>query len=109
MTDLKTLVQAAEDIAKIGGAHTLKYFKKDFEVISKADDSPVTIADRETEMIIRNEIEKLTRNWRMSGEGWGDLSVTVIHSDKDALMDLRDDIYHKFGGDSYIYFDDEEE
>ena len=33
--------------------------------------------------------QQLTRNWRMSGEGWGDLSVTVIHSDKDALMDLR--------------------
>lgn len=45
----------------------------------------------------------------MSGEGWGDLSVTVIHSDKDALMDLRDDIYYEFGGDSYILFDDEEE
>ena len=58
---------------------------------------------------LRSAIEKLTRNWRMSGEGWGDLSVTVIHSDKDALMDLRDDIYYEFGGDSYILFDDEEE
>ena len=51
MTDLKTLVQAAEEIAKIGGAHTLNYFKQDVEVISKEDDSPVTIADRETEML----------------------------------------------------------
>jgi histidinol-phosphatase len=71
MTDLKTLVQAAEDIAKIGGAHTLKYFKKDFEVISKADDSPVTIADRETEMIIRNEIEKRFPTHGIIGEEYG--------------------------------------
>ena len=58
MTDLKTLVHVAEEIAKIGGAHTLNYFKQEVEVISKEDDSPVTIADRETEMVIREEIEK---------------------------------------------------
>ena len=59
MADIKELLEAAKEIAYIGGQHTLKYFKKDFEVISKADDSPVTIADRETEQIIREEMDNL--------------------------------------------------
>ncbi len=41
---IKELLQAATEIATIGGNHTLKYFKKDIEVISKSDDSPVTVA-----------------------------------------------------------------
>ena len=71
MTDLNTLVQAAEEIAKIGGAYTLNYFKKKIEVISKTDDSPVTIADRETEMLIRKEIEKRFPNHGIIGEEYG--------------------------------------
>ena len=71
MTDLKTLVHAAEEIAKIGGAHTLNYFKQEVEVISKEDDSPVTIADRETEMVIREEIEKRFPDHGIIGEEYG--------------------------------------
>ena len=71
MTDIKELLSAAIDIAKIGGAHTLKYFKKDFEVISKADDSPVTIADRETEQVIRQEILKRFPDHGIIGEEFG--------------------------------------
>ncbi len=71
MTDIKELLDAAVEIAKIGGQHTLKYFKKDFEVISKADDSPVTIADRETEQIIREEILKRYPDHGIIGEEYG--------------------------------------
>lgn len=71
MTDIKELLSAATEIAKIGGDHTLKYFKKDFEVISKADDSPVTIADRETEQIIREEILKRFPDHGIIGEEFG--------------------------------------
>ncbi len=71
MTDIKELLQAAIEIATIGGKHTLKYFKKDFEVISKADDSPVTIADRETEQIIRAEILKRYPDHGIIGEEYG--------------------------------------
>ncbi len=71
MTDIKELLQAATEIAKIGGEHTLKYFKKDFEVISKADDSPVTIADRETEKVIRKEIQKRFPDHGIIGEEYG--------------------------------------
>lgn len=71
MTDIKELLQAAKEIATIGGNHTLKYFKKDFEVISKADDSPVTIADRETEQVIREEILKRYPDHGIIGEEYG--------------------------------------
>ena len=71
MADIKELLQAAKEIAFIGGKHTLKYFKKDFEVISKADDSPVTIADRETEQIIREEILKRYPDHGIIGEEFG--------------------------------------
>ena len=65
------LLQAATEIAKIGGHHTLKYFKKNVEVISKADDSPVTIADKETEQIIRKEIQKRYPDHGIIGEEFG--------------------------------------
>jgi myo-inositol-1(or 4)-monophosphatase len=71
MADIKELLEAAKEIAYIGGQHTLKYFKKDFEVISKADDSPVTIADRETEQIIREEILKRYPDHGIIGEEYG--------------------------------------
>jgi myo-inositol-1(or 4)-monophosphatase len=65
------LLQAATEIAKIGGHHTLKYFKKNVEVLSKEDDSPVTIADRETEKIIRSEIQKRYPHHGIIGEEFG--------------------------------------
>lgn len=71
MTDIQELLDAAIEIANIGGKHTLKYFKKDFEVISKEDDSPVTIADRETEQIIREEILKRYPDHGIIGEEFG--------------------------------------
>lgn len=64
-------MKAATEIAKIGGHHTLKYFKKEVEVISKADDSPVTIADRETEQLIRQEIKKRYPEHGIIGEEFG--------------------------------------
>lgn len=74
MIETKELLEAAKEIAYIGGKHTLKYFKKDFEVISKADDSPVTIADRETEQIIREEILKRYPNHGIFGEEFGKIN-----------------------------------
>ncbi len=71
MTDIKELLEAAIEIAEIGGKHTLKYFKKELEVISKDDDSPVTIADRETEQIIREEILKRYPDHGVIGEEYG--------------------------------------
>ena len=74
MVNIKELLEAAKEIAHIGGQHTLKYFKKDFEVISKADDSPVTIADRETEQIIRDQILKRYPDHGIIGEEFGKIN-----------------------------------
>ena len=71
MAEIKELLSAAVEIARLGGAHTLAYFKKDVEVISKADDSPVTIADRETEQILREEILKRYPGHGIIGEEYG--------------------------------------
>ena len=71
MTDIKELLEVAIEIAEIGGKHTLNYFKKELEVISKDDDSPVTIADRETEQIIREEILKRYPDHGIIGEEYG--------------------------------------
>jgi len=65
------LLQAATEIAKIGGHHTLKYFQKDIDIISKADDSPVTIADKETEEVMRAEIQKRYPDHGIIGEEFG--------------------------------------
>lgn len=54
--DLDTVHKAAIEIAKKGGDHTLNYFNKSFDVERKSDDSPVTVADREAESIMREEI-----------------------------------------------------
>jgi histidinol phosphatase-like enzyme (inositol monophosphatase family) len=68
---IQELLQAATDIARLGGQHTLKYFQKDFDIISKADDSPVTVADKETEQIIRKEILKRYPDHGIIGEEFG--------------------------------------
>mgnify|MGYP006292688975 CR=1 FL=1 len=54
---LNELLKAATEISRIGGDHTLKYFRKGVKVERKGDESPVTIADRETEEIMRKEIK----------------------------------------------------
>ncbi len=69
--DLPSLRDAAIEIAKTGGDHTLKYFKKELEVVNKADDSPVTIADRETEQLMRSEILKRFPEHGIIGEEFG--------------------------------------
>ncbi len=71
MTDIKELRDAAIEVADIGGRHTLNYFKKTVDVISKEDDSPVTIADRETEQILRKEIQKRFPDHGIIGEEYG--------------------------------------
>lgn len=71
MVTNKQLLSAAREIAYLGGQHTLTYFKKDIEVISKADDSPVTVADRETEKLIRKEILSRFPDHGIIGEEFG--------------------------------------
>lgn len=73
---IQELLEAATEIAKIGGHHTLKYYKQEVEVLNKADDSPVTVADRETEQIMRDEISKRFPDHGIIGEEFGRTNET---------------------------------
>jgi histidinol phosphatase-like enzyme (inositol monophosphatase family) len=61
-----------EDIARGAGAITLKYFQqRELEIITKQDESPVTIADREAEQYIRNRIRQHFPEDTILGEEFG--------------------------------------
>lgn len=66
-----TLLQQAVSWAKEAGNHTLNYFNNGVEVLEKSDDSPVTIADREAELIIRKRIEETYPTHGIIGEEFG--------------------------------------
>lgn len=67
----ENLLELAGQLAQIGGKHTLKYFRKGVEVIQKGDSSPVTVADREAEWIIREEIASRFPDHGIIGEEHG--------------------------------------
>lgn len=69
--DLDKLHESAIEIARKGGDHTLNYFRKVFDVERKSDDSPVTIADRETEKIMRKAIQDRYPGHGIVGEEFG--------------------------------------
>jgi histidinol-phosphatase len=54
--DLRTLLGFAHQIAWQAGKITLRYFQSDLAVDRKADESPVTVADREAEAYMRSAI-----------------------------------------------------
>lgn len=70
--DLDHLHKTAIEIARKGGRHTLNYFKKSFDVERKSDDSPVTIADKEAESIMREEITAHFPDHGIIGEEYAD-------------------------------------
>ena len=69
--ELAALHAFAQDIAYQAGVLTLGYFKRSIEVITKSDDSPVTVADREAEALIRRAIETTYPDHGIIGEEWG--------------------------------------
>lgn len=56
-SDLKRRLELAVEAGRTAGEHTLKYFHRpDLEVERKRDGTPVTVADREAEELIRERI-----------------------------------------------------
>jgi histidinol phosphatase-like enzyme (inositol monophosphatase family) len=53
---LRDLLDVAVEAARVGGQRTLAYFNTGTAVERKADDSPVTAADRESEALMRRTI-----------------------------------------------------
>lgn len=60
MTTNATLLEAIVRLAERAGECILEVYRGDFAVERKADDSPVTIADRQAEAIILPELRRLT-------------------------------------------------
>jgi len=58
-------IEAAIEIADLAREISLKYFRKPLDIERKADRSPVTIADQQTEALIREEISR-----RFPGHGF---------------------------------------
>ena len=69
--DVEELLGAAEAIVAEAGEITLRYFRGGLAVESKADESPVTIADRETEHAMRAAIAERFPDHGILGEEFG--------------------------------------
>ncbi|MFP4409224.1 MAG: inositol monophosphatase family protein, partial [Spirochaetaceae bacterium] len=62
----------AEELAREAGKITLRYFRTGVTVDSKADQTPVTVADRETEAFIRERISERYPEHTIIGEEGGE-------------------------------------
>lgn len=71
--ELASRLRLAVEAADAAGAITLRYFQTTrFEVVGKADGSPVTTADREAEQEIRRLVEARFPSDGLLGEEWGE-------------------------------------
>jgi histidinol-phosphatase len=71
--DLRTLLAVAQDAAYVGGRRTLAYFGTGTSAVeTKADQTPVTLADREAERLIRNRIGRVFPDHAVLGEEDGE-------------------------------------
>lgn len=64
--------ETAIELARMAGQSTLKYFGKKFDVERKGDNSPVTIADKQAEQLIRAELAKRFPEDAILGEEFGE-------------------------------------
>lgn len=69
--NLKDMLAVATEAAYIAGRRTLAYFNTGVAVDTKSDDSPVTIADREAELMVRGIIKKHFPTHSIVGEEHG--------------------------------------
>jgi myo-inositol-1(or 4)-monophosphatase len=70
--DLRPYLDFATNMAYCAGRITLGYFNTGIRPDYKADDTPVTAADRATEQFIRGEIEKAYPRHAIVGEEYGE-------------------------------------
>ncbi len=64
--------EVAVESARLAGDLAKTYYESTFEVERKADDSPVTVADREAEQLIRTAVTAAFPNDGFLGEEYGD-------------------------------------
>lgn len=69
---------AAIELARVGGQSTLEWFcRTDIDVERKGDDSPVTVADRGAEQLIRNTLSQRFPDDAVLGEEFGEQAGTT--------------------------------
>jgi histidinol phosphatase-like enzyme (inositol monophosphatase family) len=70
-TQRSVLLEAVQDAARLAGGVAMRHYRSAFTVESKADGSPVTIADREAETAVREWITRRFPNDGIEGEELG--------------------------------------
>ena len=75
--DWNARYEAAIEAAKAAGQLALSYFTQSFEVEWKHDQSPVTVADREAEMLLRSTLLSKFPGDAFLGEEFGELPGTT--------------------------------
>lgn len=74
--DLQDIHAFARDLARIGGASAMEWFRSsDLTLERKSDDSPVTIADRNAEKAVREVITQRYPDHGILGEELGDATA----------------------------------
>lgn len=68
---LRQLLDIALEVVWEAGKVTLRYFQTRFDVELKSDQSPVTIADRETEIFLRARLKAMFPSHSIQGEEYG--------------------------------------
>lgn len=71
MADLHTRLETAQRIVSDASPVAMALFRKSFDVSQKSDDSPVTIADQNTERAIRTDLELAFPGETIFGEEFG--------------------------------------
>ena len=72
-SEFRTLLDFATEAAWQAGRVTLRYYQTGVAVEAKADESPVTIADREAENLLRDLIRRRFPEDGIVGEEWGEI------------------------------------
>lgn len=72
MKDLSSYLEFARETAFQAGQSTLRYYQQNLQPEIKLDGSPVTLADRASEELIRSAIEKRFPDHAILGEEFGD-------------------------------------
>ncbi len=71
------IINFANHLADISGEVIRKYFRQDFAEIKKTNHTPVTLADKEAEEVIRNAIIKQFLDHGIVGEEFGNLNPSA--------------------------------
>ena len=74
MQNLIELKKFIRHLASLSQKEILKYFRTEIDIDTKADNSPVTIADKKAEELIRKEIEKEFPTHGILGEEFGEIN-----------------------------------